>query len=87
MKTTKTYLSGCTWCGATGYVKDITPYVTGTWKNICPVCQGAKTMPVTETFEDEPEDQLKGVNSYEPGAAKKIMMTSDEYYGLNEKVI
>lgn len=63
MKTTKTYLSGCTWCGATGYVKDITPYVTGTWKNICPVCQGAKTMPVTETFEDEPDYTIKEINT------------------------
>ena len=81
MKITKTYLSGCTWCNATGFVKDITPDVTGVWNNICPVCQGAKTMPVTETFEDESEDQLKGVK---PGAAKKIMMTSDEYYSRDK---
>lgn len=55
MKTTKTYLTGCTWCHAIGEVPN--PYynpnvTTSTLKTTCPVCNGAKTVIVTETIED-----------------------------------
>ena len=53
MKTIRTYLSGCTWCNATGMVKELYPTITGGWSQICPVCKGEKTIPITETIEDE----------------------------------
>ena len=54
MKTTRTYQSGCTWCQAMGYVKDPQPQLTGNFTMICPVCNGAKTIIVTDTIETEP---------------------------------
>lgn len=53
MKTTKTYLSGCTWCGAKGFVKNYNSGYTNV-DLICPVCHGSKTVLVTEVTEDEP---------------------------------
>ena len=52
MKRTIIYLKGCDWCGATGFVKNITPDTTGSWNNICPVCNGNKTITVTEVFDE-----------------------------------
>jgi hypothetical protein len=53
MKITRTYISGCNWCNATGNVSNpnigiITDFTMIT----CPVCQGAKMIMITETFED-----------------------------------
>ena len=53
MRTTRTYLSGCTWCKAEGYVMEPHPQITGDFHKVCPVCKGDKTIPVTETFESE----------------------------------
>jgi DnaJ-class molecular chaperone len=52
MKITKTYLTGCTWCGGTGNVptKNYGMYTTPLTEP-CPVCNGAKTVLVTETYE------------------------------------
>lgn len=49
MKTTRTYLSGCTWCTATGFRTDFGLTASTI---ICPVCSGAKTVLVTESIED-----------------------------------
>lgn len=55
MKTTKTYLSGCTWCNATGQVFNPKPIqYTGDPPIInCPVCDGAGIITVTEVIEYE----------------------------------
>jgi len=54
MKTTRTYLSGCIWCNATGFVNNpISGGVSHTELTItCPVCNGGKTVIITETIED-----------------------------------
>ena len=51
-KVTRTYLSGCTWCGATGFVKELYFTTTGGWLQVCPVCNGSKTIIVTETYDE-----------------------------------
>jgi hypothetical protein len=51
MKTTKTYLTGCTWCNATGYVN--ASGLTTNSQDICPVCNGSKVKIVTEVTENE----------------------------------
>jgi uncharacterized Zn finger protein (UPF0148 family) len=55
MKTTRTYLIGCTWCKALGYVNNLQEgWHTGSVLTItCPVCNGSKTVIVTETIEDD----------------------------------
>jgi hypothetical protein len=52
MKTTRTYLSGCMWCNATGFKYPMTNNGTG-FTNVCPVCLGAGTITVTETQETQ----------------------------------
>jgi len=59
MKTIRTYLSGCTWCNATGIKYPMENYSGTGMTNVCPVCHGTGTIPVVETFEGELEDQLK----------------------------
>ena len=57
-KVTRTYLSGCTWCNATGTVQNPTfdPNITGNeWVIICPVCNGSKVITVTEEYDDSYE--------------------------------
>lgn len=50
---TRTYLQGCTWCNATGFVKIPNPgFMTSALTGICPVCSGAKIITVTETITD-----------------------------------
>jgi DnaJ-class molecular chaperone len=51
MKTVRTYPSGCTWCNATGHKFPMQHDGTD-FSSICPVCNGAKTIIVTETVED-----------------------------------
>jgi DnaJ-class molecular chaperone len=48
MKTTRTYIKGCDWCNATGTVPTYYGY------DSCPVCNGLKTITVTEIIETEP---------------------------------
>ena len=50
MKTTRTYSVGCLWCNATGRVS--ATGLSTTVYEVCPVCNGAKTIPVTEITED-----------------------------------
>jgi DNA-binding XRE family transcriptional regulator len=48
----KTYLSGCTWCGALGTItRDKFVNFTTPLTIPCPVCNGAKTIPITEEYE------------------------------------
>lgn len=57
MKTTKTYLSGCTWCNARGYVNNP---ALGYFTDLiitCPVCNGIKTIIVTEVIETEEQSK------------------------------
>jgi len=64
MKTTRTYLSGCTWCGTTGFVKIPNPgFMTSALTNICPVCNGNKTIIITETMEDDCLEQIKEIKT------------------------
>ena len=51
MKTTRTYLSGCTWCNARGWV--FNPNKHSILSITCPICNGLKTITVTETIEDD----------------------------------
>jgi DnaJ-class molecular chaperone len=76
MITKRTYLSGCTWCNATGFVKIPNPgFMTSALTGICPVCNGAMVVIVTETIEDncnynglpDPID----VNPYDSKARKR----------------
>jgi hypothetical protein len=50
MKTTTTYLQGCTWCNATGIKYPMQNIGTG-FSSICPICNGNKTVLVTEVSE------------------------------------
>jgi len=43
---TRTYQKGCDWCNGTGTVPSINSSST---METCPVCQGSKTILVTET--------------------------------------
>jgi len=52
MRTTRTYQSGCTWCNGRGFVPNPNSGMVTDTTVICPVCSGAKTIPVTETIED-----------------------------------
>jgi len=71
MKTTKTYLQGCTWCSATGFVKIPNPgFMTSALTGICPVCLGNKSGIVTEVT----EDTITTVD------LKSIDQARDEYY-------
>ena len=56
MKIIRTYLSGCTWCGGHGNVptNNIGGYTTPLTEP-CPVCNGTKTIIITETFESKEE--------------------------------
>jgi hypothetical protein len=54
MKTIRTYLSGCTWCNATGIIKD--QYFRD---NPCPVCNGSKIVIVTEVIEGDKVELIK----------------------------
>lgn len=59
MKTTRQYISACTWCNATGYVKIPNPgFMTSALTGICPVCEGMKTIVVTEVIETEDKIEL-----------------------------
>jgi hypothetical protein len=59
MKTTRTYQSICTTCNGNGQLMD-NPNATNPYR-VCPVCNGAKTITVTETIESEsPVAQLMG---------------------------
>ncbi len=62
MKTTRTYLTGCKWCNATGMVPNYENFGMSTTPLLktCPVCNGAKTVIVTETIETE--DKLNSDN-------------------------
>lgn len=53
MKVKRTYLSGCTWCHATGFIKNDNPHpeVTSAIIIVYPVCNGAKTILVTEEYD------------------------------------
>jgi hypothetical protein len=51
MKIKRTYLSGCTWCNALGFIPNPNMgWITDT-TIICPVCNGAKTILVTEEYD------------------------------------
>lgn len=51
MKTTKTYLSGCTWCKGIGVILKPTPGTTTSMTDVCPVCNGSKVITITEVTE------------------------------------
>jgi DnaJ-class molecular chaperone len=52
---TRTYLSGCEWCNATGIVRTVNlPHqtVSSSLTEVCPVCNGTKVITITETDPD-----------------------------------
>ena len=53
MTTTRTYLKGCDWCNAKGVIPNSNPAFCGntSFTEICPVCNGNKTVTVTEVAE------------------------------------
>jgi len=59
MKTTKTYLKGCDWCNATGQKFPMEHNGTS-FSSLCPVCNGAKTILVTEVTEPvAPQENIR----------------------------
>jgi len=57
----RTYLDGCKWCGATGFVQPVFDiYHTSSGSSICPVCNGSKIVLVTETI-DEDSDIIENI--------------------------
>jgi len=68
MKTTRQYLSGCTWCDATGLVPNQVTRgssVTAPLTVVCPVCNGAKTIIITETIETQDVKFEQTINEIE----------------------
>lgn len=65
MKVTRTYLQACNFCNAVGLVRNWDNFGMGTtpMMKICPVCNGAKTVIVTEEYED---DWLQIINKMVP---------------------
>ena len=51
MKIKRTYLTGCTWCCATGIVSNPTIGISTNITIVCPVCNGAKAIVVTEEYD------------------------------------
>jgi len=53
MTTTRTYLKGCDWCNAKGVIPNSNPAFCGntSFTELCPVCNGNKTVTVTEVAE------------------------------------
>jgi hypothetical protein len=71
MKTTKTYLQGCSWCNAEGSVPSKN-YGMGTtpFTYPCPVCNGAKAIVVTEITEDSGFDKDAVISKQEEYISK-----------------
>jgi hypothetical protein len=61
MITTRTYLKGCDWCNATGFARNSNPSFSGNTSltELCPVCNGNKTITVTEVAEMPTEEDTK----------------------------
>jgi hypothetical protein len=51
MKITRTYLSGCTWCNASGFVNNPMQGAVTMATVPCPVCNGSKIVLITEVTE------------------------------------
>lgn len=51
MKTTRTYLQGCTWCKSVGLIMNPSLTYSSALTITCPVCNGAKTIVITEVTE------------------------------------
>ena len=66
MRTTRQYLSGCTWCKAEGYVMEPHPQITGDFHKVCPVCNSSKVITVTEIIETNVEVIREIPEKYEP---------------------
>jgi hypothetical protein len=79
MKTTRTYQSICTTCNGNGQLMD-NPNATNPY-SVCPVCNGAKTITVTETI--EPESPVAQVI----GREELIKFLEDEQVKLTYGVI
>jgi len=81
-KIIRTYLKGCDWCKATGFVSN--PYnmeITGSITGVCPVCNGAKTVVVTETtFEDNEPDK----KHYFPRRVKPVMVNPYDIHSVKK---
>lgn len=77
----KTFLKGCDWCGATGYV--INPYrmeTTSSITGVCPVCSGSKTVMVTVTeFEDNEPDKKRF-----PGRINPVMVNPYDIHSVKK---
>ena len=58
MKTTRTYLQGCNWCNATG-IKFPMEFNGISLSSFCPVCNGTKTIIVTEVTESDASQRLE----------------------------
>ena len=66
MITTRTYLKGCDWCNAKGVILNSNPAFCGntSFTEICPVCNGAKTVVVTEVAEMPTGEEIANSNPY-----------------------
>jgi len=72
MKTTRTYPQLCGTCNGNGFIQPIQGQITtSAWLNPCPVCNGAKTIQVTEITEDDTE---RTKDMYEKGNLKEKLV-------------
>jgi len=53
MELIRTYLLGCTWCNASGFVPAKNFGMTTPLVEPCPVCQGSKIITVTEVLQED----------------------------------
>jgi hypothetical protein len=66
MKITKTYPGICSHCQGNGFIQPVQGQITSTnWSNVCPVCNGAKTIIITETTEESSQSSQAEVTDAE----------------------
>ena len=80
MKTTRTYLKGCDWCNAKGVIPNTNPAFCGntSFTELCPVCNGTKTVTVTEVAEMPTEEEI-GFGSYVIVEQKRYGCDNEQY--------
>jgi len=79
-KITRTYLSGCVWCNATGYCKTNNPHpeVTTVLTTVCPVCNGSKTIVVTEEYDALYEIDCSKMNVLTPFLGRVVIEKEED---------
>ena len=77
-KVTRTYLSGCTWCNATGIVSNPTIGLSTNITIVCPVCNGSKTIVVTEEYDALYEIDCSKMNVLTPFLGRVVIEKEED---------